>query len=246
MADATTNEWGQPVGAPVEGWTGAGAPGPVELAGTWARLEPLDGDRHGAALWAANRRDDGRMWTYLAQGPFPDEVSHRAWLTDFACAAAVMPFAIIEAGSGVATGVAAYLRMMPSDGSIEVGHLAFSPALQRTTAATEAMALMMGHVFDVLGYRRYEWKCNALNAPSRRAAERLGFSFEGVFRQATVVKGRNRDTAWFAMTDADWQRLAPAFARWLHPDNFGPHGRQRSSLATLTAAALAAPRPPTV
>jgi RimJ/RimL family protein N-acetyltransferase len=130
--------------------------------------------------------------------------------------------------------VAAYLRVQPGDGSIEVGHLAFSPALQATTAATEAMALMMANAFDELGYRRYEWKCNSLNAPSRRAALRLGFVYEGTFRQAAVVRGRNRDTAWFSVTDIEWPRLKEAFRRWLDPANFGPDGRQRVALSSLT------------
>ena len=153
--------------------------------------------------------------------------------------ASMAVFAIIDAASERAGGVAAYQRAAPEHGSVEVGHIALSPRLQRTVAATEAMALMMGHVFNVLGYRRYEWKCDALNLPSRRAAKRLGFTYEGTFRQAVVVKGRNRDTAWFSVTDGEWQLLEPAFAAWLAPANFDALGQQRQSLSALTAEALA-------
>jgi RimJ/RimL family protein N-acetyltransferase len=138
-------------------------------------------------------------------------------------------FAVVDAASGRAAGVASYLRIDPVNGVIEVGHLAFAPQLQRTRVATEAMYLMMKHAFS-LGYRRYEWKCDALNAPSRRAAERLGFTFEGVFRQAIVYKGRSRDTAWFSVIDSEWPVLETAFLAWLDPDNFDADGRQRRSL----------------
>ncbi len=176
------------------------------------------------------------MWTYLPYGPFEDGDAYRAWL-DRAAGGWPLYFAIVagEPGqTGQAAGVAAFLRAKPAGGSIEVGHLAFSPALQRTRAATEAMALMMATAFDELGYRRYEWKCDALNAPSRRAALRLGFVYEGTFRQATVVRGRNRDTAWFSVTDTEWPRLQAAFRLWLEPANFGPDGRQRIALSALT------------
>jgi RimJ/RimL family protein N-acetyltransferase len=145
-----------------------------------------------------------------------------------------MFFAVVARDSGRAAGLASFLRAHPAEGTIEVGHLAFSPVLQGTTAATEAMALMMASVFDQLGYRRYEWKCNALNAASRRAALRLGFVYEGTFRQASIVKGRNRDTAWFSVIDKDWPRLKAVFRRWLAPENFGPDGRQLSALSALT------------
>ena len=136
-----------------------------------------------------------------------------------------------------AAGLASYLRITPESGSLEVGHLAFSPQLQATTAATEALYLLMKHAFD-LGYRRYEWKCDALNQPSRRAAQRLGFSFEGIFRQATLYKGRNRDTAWYAVTDKEWPELERAFKTWLRPENFDRDGQQRTSLSNLTAPLL--------
>jgi RimJ/RimL family protein N-acetyltransferase len=178
------------------------------------------------------------MWTYLSYGPFEDLETYRQWLEGAAGSQDPMFFAILAGDQQRAVGVAAYLRVKPADGSIEVGHLAFSPALQRTAAATEAMALMMATAFDELGYRRYEWKCDALNAPSRRAALRLGFAYEGTFRQATVVRGRNRDTAWFSVTDTEWPRVKDAFRRWLAPSNFGPDGRQRVALSALTLSAL--------
>src|SRR6185295_2637669 len=146
-------------------------------------------------------------------------------------------FAIVDAATDRATGVASYLRITPASGSIEVGHLAYSPLLQRSPAATEAMFLLMKHAFE-MGYRRYEWKCNSLNAKSRAAAQRLGLSFEGVFRQATVVKGRNRDTAWYAAIDSEWPELKTAFSRWLDPANFDDSGGQRTPLSALTGPIL--------
>jgi len=174
------------------------------------------------------------MWTYLPYGPFEDAGSYRDWLESVAGNQDPIFFAIISQERGRALGLAAFLRAQPSDGSIEVGHLAFSPALQGTTPATEAMVLMMTTVFDDLGYRRYEWKCDGLNAPSRRAALRLGFVYEGTFRQASVVKGRNRDTAWFSVIDKDWPLLKAAFQKWLAPENFDHGGRQRVALSDMT------------
>ena len=233
-----SNDFGQPVGVPVPGWAPRPLPGPETLAGRTCRLEPLDAARHADALYRANSADDGRMWTYMGYGPFADAAGYRAWVEAFSADPASHAYAVVT-GAGAAVGVTSYLRLDPAHGSIEVGNLAFSPALQRTVAATEAMHLMAVHAVDVLGYRRYEWKCNALNEPSRRAATRLGFTYEGTFRQAMVVKGRNRDTAWYAMTDGDWTRLRPAFTAWLDPSNFDAAGRQRTALSDLTAAALA-------
>jgi RimJ/RimL family protein N-acetyltransferase len=232
------NQWGQPVGPLLPAWQPRPPVRPLTLAGRACRAEPLDTARHAEDLWRANSADDGRMWTYLPYGPFPTLSSYRAWMEEFVADPQRVAFAVVDTESGRASGVAAYLRITPEHGAVEVGHLAFSPGLQRTVAATEAMALMMGHVFDDLGYRRYEWKCHALNAPSRRAAARLGFRYEGTFRHAVVVKGRSRDTAWFAMTDDDWTRLRPAFQAWLDPANFDADGQQRQGLSTLTAAAL--------
>jgi RimJ/RimL family protein N-acetyltransferase len=205
------------------------------MSGRYCRVEPLDVDRHAGDLYGANSSDDGRMWTYLPYGPFVTGDEYRIWLEGFVADPTRVAFAIVDGAAGRAVGVAAYLRAAPEHGTIEVGHLAFSPGLQRTVAATEAMALMMGHVFDALGYRRYEWKCDALNAPSGRAATRLGFTYEGTFRQAVVVKGRNRDTAWYSITDREWQRLRGAYATWLDPANFDASGCQRESLSSLTA-----------
>jgi RimJ/RimL family protein N-acetyltransferase len=243
MSEPDVNQWGQPVGPPVPAWETRPWPAALTMDGRYCRLEPLDASAHADDLFRANSTDDGRMWTYLLAGPYADAGEYRTWLAGFAADPTLVPYAVID-GSGSATrgqavGVAAYLRISPEHGTIEVGHLAFSPLLQRTVAATEAMALMMRHVFDDLGYRRYEWKCNALNAPSRRAAIRLGFAYEGTFRQALVTRGRNRDTAWYAMTDGDWALLRPAFATWLDPANFDAQGGQRQALSALTAAALA-------
>jgi RimJ/RimL family protein N-acetyltransferase len=233
-----TNDLGQPVGFPVPGWAPPPLPPREPMAGRFCRLEPLDPDRHAADLFAAARADaDGRTWTYMGYGPFPDFAAYRAWADGAARTSDPLFFAIVDAATGRAVGVASYLRIDPRNGSVEVGHLYFSPALSRTPAATEAMVLMMRRAF-ALGYRRYEWKCNALNAPSRRAAQRLGLSFEGVFRQAAVVKGRNRDTAWYAAIDREWPALAAAFDRWLDPANFDAAGRQRVPLSELTAPLL--------
>ncbi len=229
-----TNHLGQPIGAPVAGWTPPPRPGREALAGRYCTLEPLEAARHGAELFAANGADgERRMWTYLAYGPFERLDEYLAWVERMAGGDDPLFFAIVDGASGRALGVASYLRIDPAAGSIEVGHLAFAPALQRTPAATEAMFLMMRHAFG-LGYRRYEWKCDALNEPSRAAAQRLGLSFEGVFRQATVYKGRNRDTAWFAAIDREWPALEAAFTQWLSPANFDGQGRQRTRLADLT------------
>jgi RimJ/RimL family protein N-acetyltransferase len=239
QVEPTTNEWGQPTGWLVEGWEARPVPVAVTLPGRYCRLEPLDIARHAADLYAAYSADDGRMWTYLPYGPFESAEQYQDRMAGFASDTSMVVFAIVDAVSERAGGVAAYQRAAPAHGSVEVGHVALSPRLQRTVAATEAMALMMGHVFNVLGYRRYEWKCDALNLPSRQAAKRLGFTYEGTFRQAVVVKGRNRDTAWFSVTDGDWQRLEPAFAAWLAPANFDTLAQQRQSLSGLTAAARA-------
>ena len=230
-----TNHLGQPVGSPVPLWTPCSRPPARALTGHWCRLKPLAPPHHADDLYQANNMDElGRMWTYLPYGPFEDFGSYRTWLECVADREDPLYFAIVGREHGRALGLASFLRVNPPDGSIEVGHLAFSPALQATTAATEAMALMMAMVFDELGYRRYEWKCDALNAPSCRAARRFGFVYEGTFRHALIVKGRNRDTAWFSITDTEWPRLKAAYQRWLAPDNFGADGRQRVALSELT------------
>jgi RimJ/RimL family protein N-acetyltransferase len=169
------------------------------------------------------------MWTYLSSGPFTSSAELRSWVEARQDSEDPLFFAVVDASTARAAGVSSYLRIEPAHGVVEVGHLAFAPQLQRTRVATEAMYLMMKHVFDI-GYRRCEWKCDALNAPSRRAAERLGFTFEGIFRQAIVYKGRNRDTAWYSVIDSEWPVLETSFRAWLDPDNFDADGRQRRRL----------------
>jgi RimJ/RimL family protein N-acetyltransferase len=221
------NEHGQPLGEALPDWRPPPAPTRRVLLGRYCRLEPLAVE-HAAALHAANAADDGSMWTYLPYGPFAGLADYAAWVAQVTPGADPLLFAIVDE-SGAPAGTAGYLRIDPRSGSIEVGHLAYAPRLQRTRAATEAMCLLMRNAFE-LGYRRYEWKCNALNAPSRAAALRLGFRFEGVFRQALVVKGHNRDTAWYSVIDGEWPRLHAGFEQWLAPANFDPAGRQRRPL----------------
>lgn len=211
------------------------------MVGRYCRIEMLDADRHGKALFTANCADaDGRMWTYLPYGPFGSPAEYIDWMRSVCGGADPLFHAIIDARTQAAAGVASYLRIDRSNGVIEVGHIAYSPALQQAAAATEPMYLMMKRAFD-LGYRRYEWKCDSLNAPSRVAAERLGFKFEGIFRQAVVYKNRSRDTAWYSIIDRDWPALRMAFERWLAPANFDADGRQRERLSDLTK--VSEPRP---
>jgi RimJ/RimL family protein N-acetyltransferase len=230
------NQLGQPIGFPIHGWAARERPPRTPMTGRFCRVESLDAVRHAAELYAANSEDrEGRMWTDLPWGPYGGFDDYLAAVKAGLLREDFLTYAVIDAVSGKAVGVASYLNINLTAGSIEVGGIAYSPALQRKPAGTEAMYLMMRRVFDELGYRRYEWKCNALNAPSRAAAERYGFRFEGIFRQADVVKGRNRDTAWFSIIDSDWPRIKAAFERWLDPANFDGDGRQRMSLSALTA-----------
>lgn len=224
------NELGQPVGDPLPDWRPPAFPPHGRLAGRYCELRPLAVE-DAPALWRAYALDrDGRSWTYLSHGPYARFEDFESWVTASTLSADPLFYAVSMAnGDGAAAGIASYLRIAPAAGCIEVGHIHFSPLLQRTPAATEAMYLMMRHAFE-LAYRRYEWKCDALNAASRRAAERLGFSFEGIFRQAIVVKGRNRDTAWYACIDREWPVLRDGFERWLDAANFDADGRQRQSL----------------
>ena len=231
-----TNRFGQPIGAPIPGWTPRPTPPATAMAGRFCTVEKLDPARHGAALATAMAADtDGRTWTYLPIEPPPDQAAYRAWLGTIADKPDPMYHAIVDRRDGMAAGIAAYLRIERAHGTIEVGSINFAPRLQRTPAATEAMFLMMRRAFDELGYRRYEWKCDSLNAPSRAAAERLGFTYEGLFRQAWVYKGRNRDTAWFSITDTEWPGVRAGFERWLDPANFAPDGTQRRGLAACRA-----------
>jgi RimJ/RimL family protein N-acetyltransferase len=225
-----TNSLGQPIGPSLPDWRPPPPPVRAAMQGRYCRLEPLDADRHASELHAANSLDrEGRMWTYLFSGPFGSAEEFAAWLTAREDSLDPLFFIIVDGITGRATGLASYLRIDTTHGVIEVGHLAFSPLLQRTRAATEAMYLMMRHAFD-LGYRRYEWKCDALNSASRSAAERLGFRFEGIFRQAVVYKGRNRDTAWYSIIDSEWPARRGRFEAWLDPGNFDADGRQRRPL----------------
>jgi RimJ/RimL family protein N-acetyltransferase len=234
------NALGQPIGLKVEGWKAPARPPRDPMVGRTCRVEPLDPAAHARHLHEANSLDaDHRNWTYLPYGPFATFDDYAGWLRGVAGAADPMFHAIVDLASGEAAGVASYLRIDPSAGSIEVGHINYSPKLQRRVAATEAMYLMMKRAFE-LGYRRYEWKCHSMNAASRAAAQRLGFSYEGIFRQARVDKGRNRDTAWYAMIDREWPALDRAFQRWLDPANFDDQGRQLTSLTALTAPILVA------
>ena len=226
----SVNEFGQSIDFPLPDWTPPPHPPRKPMVGRYCRLEPLQPAIHAAALYEAYAGNDPG-WTYLAYGPFRSFESYRDWMDSVHAVDDPLFFAILAEGRSV--GVASYLRIMPAAGSIEVGHLNFSPALQRSAAATEAMYLMMEAAFR-LGYRRYEWKCDDLNAASRAAARRLGFSYEGTFRQATVYKGRNRDTAWYSIIDTEWPTLRRAFEVWLDPGNFESAGRQRSRLSDLT------------
>jgi RimJ/RimL family protein N-acetyltransferase len=222
------NHLGQPIGASVGDWVPPPFPPREPLAGRYCRLEPLD-LVHARALWDANAVDvDHRNWTYLFEGPYSTFDDYAAWIARARQTTDPLFFTVV---TDQPVGVAAYLRIAPEAGSIEVGHINFSPMLQRTRGATESMYLMMKQAFG-LGYRRYEWKCDALNAPSRAAAKRLGFTYEGTFRQATVYKGRNRDTAWFAIIDRDWPARRATFERWLDPGNFDDQGRQRLRLGS--------------
>jgi RimJ/RimL family protein N-acetyltransferase len=225
------NEFGQPIGAPLPDWSPRPFPPRTPIEGHFCRLEPLDPDRHALELFEAYSEDaQGRNWTYLPHGPYPSFGPYREYLIAAALRDDPLVHAIVDRASGRAVGVASLMRIDTAAGVIEVGGINYSPRLQRRPAATEAMYLLMRRVFDELKYRRYEWKCDALNVPSRAAAIRLGFRYEGLFRQATVYKGRNRDTAWFSIIDSEWPLLRRAFECWLDPANFDGAGRQRQTL----------------
>jgi RimJ/RimL family protein N-acetyltransferase len=227
--------------ADLAGWTPPPRPGWDRIDGRYVALERSDPARHAEDLFAANSESDA-IWDHLPYGPFRDMSAYRDWLAEIAAKDDPHFYTLIDKASGKAGGVASYLRIDTANGAIEVGHINLAPVLQRSRAATEAMYLMMRWAFDA-GYRRYEWKCDARNFPSRRAAERFGFSYEGIFRQAAVVKGRNRDTVWFAAIDKDWPKLHAAYERWLDPANFDAAGRQSLSLAELTHPLLVARDP---
>jgi RimJ/RimL family protein N-acetyltransferase len=218
---------------PVVDWTPASPPPRTPLDGRLVRVEPFAAS-HREALFAALHETDGdpTLWDYLPYGPF-DRAGWDEWFAANAASEDPLFYTIVDRAGGGPLGQASYLRIEPADGSIEIGHIALGPALQRTPAATEAIHLLARHAFEDLGYRRLEWKCNALNDRSRRAADRLGFTFEGVFRQHMVVKGRNRDTAWYSIVDGEWPAVRAAFEAWLRPDNFDADGRQLRSLTEL-------------
>ena len=229
----TTAAPAQPIGPLVDSHP-AQRPERVTLAGRWITLTPLDADKHAEALFdGANGGDKDRVWTYLFDGPYADPAVFRANIAAKAQSTDPLFFAVLDNASGAAIGYQTFLRIDPANRVIEVGNILYTPAMQRAAGATEAQYLFAQYVFDQLGYRRYEWKCNDLNAPSKRAAERFGFTFEGIFRQHMIVKGRNRDTAWFAMLDREWPERKAAYERWLAPGNFDAAGRQKVRLSEL-------------
>ncbi len=227
------NAHGQPVGLPVDLDLPRPVPPRSAMVGRYCSVAPLTAE-HVPGLYSAFAEDrDGRIWTYLPNGPYAELAGFEAWAEGAMAADDPLMHTILVDGAPL--GHASFLRITPGAGVIEVGFINLSPRLQRTRAATEAMYLMMRRAFDELGYRRYEWKCDALNAPSRAAAERLGFTYEGTFRQAVVVKGRNRDTAWFSVIDGEWARVKTGFEAWLDPGNFDADGRQKRSLSEIRA-----------
>lgn len=231
----------RPLGPLVPNWTPPPAPVAMMLEGRFCRLEPLSAEKHAALLFDAFEGQD-HLYDYLPAGPFHSAAQYHRWVKEVTADESNLFFVVFDLQKNAYLGVLSYLRIAPEAGSIEVGNINFSQTMQRSPVSTEAIYLLMQWAFDA-GYRRFEWKCNALNSPSRRAAQRLGFSFEGIFRQALVVKGRNRDTAWFAMIDSEWPALKEAYRVWLDPQNFDAAGRQRESLGDLTGLVRAASDP---
>lgn len=223
----------QPVGDEVHGWP-AKLPEAIAFEGRFGRVEKLVVARHGDDLWRAIKGDEA-IWSYMPYGPFPEEGLFRDWINERAARDDPYAYAVIDR-DGRAVGVACLMEIRPAMRVIEVGSIFYAKVLQRTPQATEVQYLLARYSFETLGYRRYEWKCNALNAPSRRAAERFGFTFEAIFRQHMIVKGRSRDTAWYAMLDHEWPRAKAAFEQWLAPENFDGDGRQRRRLEDIRAA----------
>lgn len=230
------NEFGQPIGNDLPHWSGARAPERVTLAGRYCSLEPLDAATHASALFDAYAAaTDTRDWTYMTVGPFASREEYLEWAREAEQQSDPLTYAVVQNATGLAVGTLSLMRQVPAHGVVEVGSVAFSPALARTRESTEAQFLLMRYAFDELGYRRFEWKCHSLNEPSRRAATRLGFTYEGLFRQAMVTKGRNRDTAWFSLLDSEWPAARDAFEAWLDPANFDAAGTQIHSLEELRA-----------
>ena len=236
------NEYGQPIGEPLGNWTARARPSRSTMAGRYCRLEPVDVLRHGSELYEAYAAvPDASDWTYMPVGPFPDLASYQEFLQQATTSEDPLHYAIIDIASGKAVGTIALMRITPQHGVVEIGAVTYSRALMRRPAATETMFLLMKHVFDELGYRRCEWKCDHLNSRSRQAALRYGFTFEGIFRQAIAYKGRSRDTAWFSLLDREWPAIRKGYEEWLAPANFGEDGRQRQALAVLIARAKGQP-----
>ena len=227
-----------PIGPVVDALRQARPPERQEVEGEWVRLEPLDPDLHTNDLYALSHEDpEGPwLWHYLPYGPFTDLADFTGWLEDCSGSADPLYFAAVDRSNDRASGMTSFLNIVPADGRIEVGGIWYAPTIQRTPLATEAMFLMFSWVFDELGYRRLEWKCHDLNEPSKQAARRLGFIYEGTFRQHMIVKGRSRDTAWFSMLDSEWPAVRANMERWLDPKNFDGEGGQRTSLSALNAA----------
>ncbi len=225
-----------PLGTPLD-WTPAAAPRREALRGSHVLLRPLDAAADAAPLYAVSHppQGDSAIWDYLFEGPFESAGEMGRLLAEAEASEDPLFYTLVGLPDERPLGLASYLRIQPEHGSIEIGNIWFGMPLQRTTAATEAIYLLARHAFGELGYRRLEWKCNALNAPSRRAAERFGFTFEGVFRKHLVVKGRNRDTAWYSIVDDEWPAIRAGFEAWLAPGNFGEDGVQKRSLAELRA-----------
>jgi RimJ/RimL family protein N-acetyltransferase len=214
--------------------TPAKLPERITIPGSYIALVPLNAATHGEALWnAVKGKENDSLWLYLFDGPYPDRAAFGASLKTKETSFDPFFFAIVDNATGKAVGMASLMRIDPKHRVIEVGSILYSPLLQRTRGATEAMYLLMRYAFETLGNRRYEWKCNAQNAPSRSAALRLGFAFEGIFRQHMIAKGQNRDTAWFSIIDKEWPATKHAFERWLAPENFNPDGSQKAKLGDL-------------
>lgn len=222
----------RPVGQPVDPLPAGNKPDLRPLHGRWIWLEPVNAAKHAAALYESFIESDphGHVWTYLGYGPWQSLEQFEAWLKEREASRDPWFYAFVRRDTGKPVGMGSFMRSDAPNGVIEIGHIWMSPGLQKTREATEAIYLMIRHCFDDLGVRRLEWKCDSLNAPSRRAAERFGFTFEGIFRQHLIVKGRNRDTAWYAMLDKDWHKVRAAFEAWLRPDNFDAKGQQKAKL----------------
>jgi RimJ/RimL family protein N-acetyltransferase len=222
----------RPTGHPVDPLPAGNRPDMRPLPGRWVKLDHVSADHHARDLYESFVEHDphGHVWTYMGYGPWPDYEQFEAWVRDRHASRDPWFYAFVDRSDGKAKGMGAFMRCDAANGVIEIGHIWLSPSLQRTREATEAIFLMIRHCFDDLGVRRLEWKCDSLNQPSRRAAERFGFTFEGIFRQHMVVKGRNRDTAWYAMLDSEWHRVRKAFETWLRPENFDAEGHQKAKL----------------